>query len=131
MRKTSTDYNTPTRIDLTPMLDVVFILLIFFVVTATFVVERGIDTNPPEPGQQAAPPPDHIVIHITAADEFRLAGLYVGSSQLGPRLLRLHAQNPSATVIIDAHAFSSTAALVEVMDQARRVGIDNIRMAQN
>ncbi|MEM7078400.1 MAG: biopolymer transporter ExbD [Pseudomonadota bacterium] len=117
-------------VNLTPMLDVVFIMLIFFIVTATFVVEHGLDANPPEPAEADRADQRNIVVRIDARNQVLLAGRYIEQRLLRPQLVRLHAETPEAGVVIDAHAFSTNEALVRVMDQARLAGIQKISLAE-
>ena len=119
-----------SKIDLTPMLDVVFIMLIFFVVTATFVQEVGIDANPPDP--DAGPPPPElktILVRIGSNDQLVVAGDRVDITSIRAHIERLHAQNPDAPVIIQPHPNSSTKVIVRVMDSAREAGIYGIKLA--
>ncbi len=120
-----------TRINLTPMLDVVFIMLIFFIVTATFVKEQGLAINPPEPS--TAPPPDtlaNVLVRISAGNRILLADRAVDIRAVRANFERLQAQNPAAKVVIDAHPASSNATLVAVMDASRLAGIEGIQLVE-
>ena len=120
-----------SKVNLTPMLDVVFIMLIFFIVTASFVTEVGIDATPPEP--KLVPPPDaqvrNILVRIEANDQLIVEDKYSDPRVVLANLTRLHAQQPEASVVIDAHPDSSTESLVLVMDSARLVGA-NVTLAK-
>ncbi|MEM1229265.1 MAG: biopolymer transporter ExbD [Pseudomonadota bacterium] len=109
--------------DLTPMLDVVFIMLIFFVVTATFVVEQGLDLNPPEPGTERPPSPEAVpfVIRITGADRYLINGDDVDVRLLRARLEQRHAQNPEQGLVIVPEDEASNGAVVALLDRARAV----------
>ena len=112
-----------------PLLDIVFIMLIFFIVTAVFIRERGLDlgdssNSPPNP-DAAAP----IVVRITADDTLFIEQRSISSQRLSANLSRLHAEQPEANLVIDAHAHSTNNALVLVMDAARGVGITRIGFA--
>ncbi len=115
-----------SRVNLTPMLDVVFIMLIFFVVTSTFIREVGIDASAPEPA--VTPPPDqtdkNILVRIEANDQLVVDNRFSDPRAVKAHLLRLHAERPKAAVVIDAHPNSSTGALVLVMDNARAIGAE-------
>lgn len=120
------------QINLTPMLDVVFIMLIFFIVTATFVKEVGIDINQPEDTnkpQNVDPNKKSIVVRITARDRIMIAQRDVDVRNVRANIERLHAENPEAPVIIQADAASSTEALIHVMDSSRQAGVYNVSLA--
>ena len=119
------------RVDLTPLLDVVFIMLIFFVVTATFVRERGIDVTPPDPDVRRTPVvPEQaaIVVRIGERDQLRVDRTDVRLDALGAHLLRLRSAAPDAPVVVVPRAGSTAGVLVGVMDAARRVGIHDVRL---
>ena len=124
------------NIDLTPMLDVVFILLIFFVVTATFLSESAIDAASSD--RSDAPPPEdmeesrNILVELGQNNEITLNGepRPVTTSQIRPNIDRLRAENPAATVIIRPHQRSSVETLVLVMDAARQAGILDISIVE-
>lgn len=111
----------PAGPDLNPLLDVVFIMLIFFVVTATFVVEQGLDVNPPEPAATNPPPsPDPpFVVRVTGGDRYLMEARDVDLRLLGAALQRRHAQNPEQALIIVPEDEASSGAVVHVLDQAR------------
>lgn len=120
-------------IDLTPMLDVVFIMLIFFIVTASFVKELGFDVNRPPSSQQ--PPPDeerkNILINVAADGQLFVNRRPVDAGALTANIKRLHAENPKAAVVIQAEDNSKNERLITVMDAARRAGVYNISIAAN
>ena len=120
-----------TQINLTPMLDVVFIMLIFFIVTATFIQEVGLDLTPPDPSETPPPPdPDKvsIVVQIDQRDRFRIAQRFVDARAVRPMIERLKAENPEAPVVVVPHADSTTNALIHVMDSARLAGVMNVQI---
>lgn len=119
--------NDDSDIDMTPMLDVVFIMLIFFIVTASFVKEAGLEMS----GQKNndAPPsndPDKASILIRIEDTGRIwvdeTPTDVGGVK--PNVKRLTAQRPEAKVIIQAHPKSKTDIMMRVLDQSRAAGAD-------
>lgn len=117
------------EINITPMLDVVFIMLIFFIVTASFVKESGIDVN--KPIAQTSQPKEkaNILIAIDAA-----GSIWIDRREIDPRAVRanierLHAENPQGTVVIQADVDSRTGDLVHVMDAARLAGVYDIAIA--
>ena len=113
------------------MLDVVFIMLIFFIVTATFVKEVGLDINQPDEDKPKTVDPDKksIVVRITNRDRLLIGGRDVDWRAVSANIARLHAENPEAPVIIQPHEESSTAALTHVMDSARIAGVYNVSLA--
>jgi len=119
------------NIDLTPMLDVVFIMLIFFVVTASFVKESGLDINRPPISET---PPDsqeensNIVFNITENNEVFLSGRHIDIRSVRANVERAHAGNPQAKVIIEAHPKAKTNTFVLISDQAREAGITDIAL---
>ena len=129
MRKANAE--SASRINLTPMLDVVFIMLIFFIVTATFVKETGLAVNPPEPSK--APPPAtlaNILVRITPTNRILVADRDVDVRSVRANLERLHAQNPEARLVIDAHPSSSNETLVRVMDASNLAGIESFALME-
>ena len=120
------------QINLTPMLDVVFIMLIFFIVTATFVKEVGLDVNQPEdnqPPQTVDPDKKSIIVRISSHDNIYIAGRDVDIRSVRANIDRLHAENPEAPVIIQPHPDSKTETMVHVMDSARLSGVQNVSLA--
>ncbi len=116
-------------IDITPMLDVVFILLIFFIVTATFIKEAGIDVNRPNAATAVKKEKANILIAITAKNEIWIDRRKVDIRSVRPNIERLHAENPKGTVIIQADKESKTDTLIQVMDAARQAGVYDVAIA--
>lgn len=116
---------------MTPMLDVVFIMLIFFMVTATFVRAVGIDMNPPAPNTPVNPDARSIVVEISGSDRITIARREVDWRSVRANIERLHAEVPEAAVVIQSHPDSSARALVHVMDQSRLAGVSNISLADD
>ena len=119
------------EIEMTPMLDVVFIMLIFFIVTASFVNEVGLDVN--RPPTSDAPPPDssdtNIVFRVSESNELMLEGRRIDIRSVRANVERLHAENPEAPVIIQAHPESTTDVMIHIMDSARLAGVYNVSLA--
>ncbi|KUJ82631.1 biopolymer transporter ExbD [Microbulbifer flavimaris] len=112
-------------IDLTPMLDVVFIMLIFFIVTASFVKEKALDVNVPDPDKQTEIPPDpdkqNILLTVNANDEIFMAQSRIDTRAVRARIAQLYAENPQAIVIVRAHNKSSADTYVQIADAAQEV----------
>ena len=117
------------EIDLTPMLDVVFIMLIFFIVTSTFVKESGVDVT--RPNAETAVPTDasSIQIGITSNNQIYFDKRLVDKRAIRANIEKGLAESPGAAVIIIADALSNTETLIEVMDQSRLAGAENISVA--
>ena len=130
-RLTSRHEADENKINLTPMLDVVFIMLIFFIVTATFVKEVGLDVNQPEDDKPKTVDPDKrsIIVRITSRDRILIAQRDVDVRSVRANIERLHAENPEAPVIIQPHPESRTETLIHIMDSARQAGVFNVSLA--
>jgi biopolymer transport protein ExbD len=118
-----------SEINLTPMLDVVFIMLIFFIVTASFVKEAGIDVNRPDAQTREVLENANILVAISEANE-----IWIDRRRIDPRavravLERLHAENPEGAVVIQADKKAYTETVILVMDSARLAKIFNISIA--
>lgn len=124
------------KIDLTPMLDVVFILLIFFVVTATFLSETAINAASNDNNSNETPPEDNdkknILFEIGANNEIILNGnpRPIIATQIRSNIDQLKAENPSASVIIQPDHSSDVSTLVMIMDAARQAGMANISIVE-
>ena len=117
--------------NLTPMLDVVFIMLIFFIVTATFVKEVGLDVNQPDEDTPKTVDPEKksIVVKISNRDRMIIPTRDVDRRSVRANIERLHAENPEAPVIIQAHPESTTDVMIHIMDSARQAGVYNVSLA--
>lgn len=118
-----------TELDMTPMLDIVFIMLIFFIVTTSFVKESGVTVNTPQAQTASQQENTNIFIAITAAGEVWIDRRPVDPRSVRAIVARLHADNPEGSVIIQADAEAATHMLVEVMDQVRLAGVEGIAIA--
>ncbi len=116
-------------VNLTPMLDVVFIMLIFFIVTASFVKEAGIDVNRPNAATAERKEKGNILVAISENNQ-----IWIDRRQVDPRALRanierMHAENPNGAVVIQADEESKNKLLVQVMDAARMAGVKKVSIA--
>ncbi len=118
-----------SNIDITPMLDVVFIMLIFFIVTATFVKESGIDVNRPDAATAVKKDKANILIAINSANEIWMDRRQVDIRSVRANIERMYAENPQGSVVIQADQESNTKALISVMDAARSAGVYNVAIA--
>jgi biopolymer transport protein ExbD len=133
MRKTDLSMgqdDDANEINLTPMLDVVFIMLIFFIVTASFIKEAGIDVNRPDaPVTETKPENANILVVINANDEIWIDRRHIDPRAVRANIERLHAENPKGTVVIQANKKSTNKMLVWVMDSTRNAGVYQISIA--
>lgn len=116
-------------VDLTPMLDVVFIMLIFFIVTTSFVKEAGIDVNKPKAAQAQKKPTATIFIAIRPNGEIHMDKRVVDIERVSATIEKLLAESPTDTVIIQADREAKHGVVVKVMDQIKAAGIDKISIA--
>jgi biopolymer transport protein ExbD len=120
------------EINITPMLDIVFIMLIFFIVTTSFVREQGLDISRPQ--QADNPPPEQedtgqIVVRIDQLSQITVNDRPVDNRAVRANLERERASKPKAPLIVASHPDADTNSLVLVLDAANVVGIDNISVA--
>lgn len=109
------------EINLTPMLDIVFIMLIFFIVTATFIRESGLDINQPDNNQNPPPPEEekkNILIQVDSANRVFINLRRVDIRQVRANIERLHAENPEGVVVIQPDVDSETGLIVQIYDAA-------------
>jgi len=116
-------------IDMTPMLDIVFIMLIFFIVTTSFVKESGIDVNRPTAETATRKENANIIIGIKANGNVWIDKHLTDIRAVRANIARLHAENPLGAVIIAADKESKTKVLIQVMDQVRLAGVMNASIA--
>lgn len=119
----------PTAMNITPLIDMVFILLIFFAVNASFVKEAGVDIERPSARTAVTQQQANIMIAVTENGE-----VWVDRQRVDPRSVRghverLHAENPEGAVVILADDKSRTGLVIEVLDQARLAGVENVAVA--
>ena len=118
-----------SSVDITPMLDVVFIMLIFFIVTATFIKESGIDVDKPSAATAIVQEKASILVAIDANNNVWINRRQVDLRSVRSIVERLHAENPKGTLVIQADRESKNDTLVQVMDASRRAGIYDIALA--
>lgn len=123
------DVENEAQVDLTPMLDVVFIMLIFFIVTSTFVRESGVDVSRPSAETAVTTDAGSIQIGLTSNNEIWIDKRRVDARAVRANVERALAENAGAAVVIVADEGSDTTVLIKVMDQARLAGASNISIA--
>ena len=119
------------EINITPMLDIVFIMLIFFIVTTSFVKEKGLEISrpsslPPKEVQQDKGP---IVVRIDSGSLISVKGRILEPRAVVANLQREKAEKPASPLIVAAHPEADTEALVTVLDAARAAGIESVNVA--
>lgn len=126
---TDSSEDEEAQVDLTPMLDVVFILLIFFIVSTSFVKESGIDVSRPSARTAKAKESAHILIAINENNDIWIQQRQVDLRAVRSNVERLKAESPEGGVVIQADKGSETNTLIEVMDQVKMAGIEDIAIA--
>ncbi len=118
-----------SEIDLTPMLDVVFIMLIFFIVTASFIKEAGIEVNRPEASTADQKKNVNILVAVSATNEIWIDNRRIDQRAVRSVIERMHAENPKGAVVVQADNESSTETVVSVIDSARSAGVYDVSLA--
>ncbi len=116
-------------IDITPMIDIVFIMLIFFIVTASFVKESGVDVNRPDAVTAEKKERVSILVAIDENDQVWVDKRPVDIRAVRANIERLRAENPEGGVVIQADKLSKNGTLVKVMDAAKLAGVENVSLA--
>ena len=130
MRHSHTEQETSAaNVNLTPLIDMVFILLIFFLVTASFTKESGIDVDRPTAQTTVRQEQASLIISIPKEGEVWIDNKRVDIRSIRSHIELLHAQNPEGTVIIMADKNALTGATIAVLDQVRLSGVSNVAIA--
>ena len=116
-------------INLTPMLDVVFIMLIFFIVTATFIKQAGIDVSRPDALTSVKKPTVAVLIAINANGDIWIDKKRVDASSVRAHIERLHAENPKGGLVVQADKDSTTEKVLAVLAAARAAGMTEVAIA--
>lgn len=119
------------EINITPMLDIVFIMLIFFIVTTSFVKEKGLEVSRPSnsPPKEVVKNKGPIVIRIDANGNITMKGRMLERKAVEANLEREKAQKPDSPLIIAAHPDAETDVLVTILDAADAVGVASVSVA--
>ncbi len=118
-----------SEINITPMMDIVFIMLIFFIVTTSFIKETGIDPNRPEAETASRSELGNILIAISPSDQ-----IWMNKNPIELQAVRIfmeaaHAENPESSVVIVADELASTGIVIDIMDQIRLSGISRVSIS--
>ena len=119
------------EINITPMLDVVFIMLIFFIVTTSFVKEKGLEVSRPSnaPPKEIKQDKGPIVVKIDSSSLISIKGRILEKAAVEANLEREKAEKPDSTLIIASHPEAETDSLVTILDAAKAVGIAGVTVA--
>ena len=127
-RQMTTDDGNETGIDISPLMDCVFILLIFFIVTTTFVEETGVEVDKPQAASSVRLEKTSILIALTDKGEVVYGGREIGFSGIQPLVKRM-LQKEDIPVIIQADAAAQSGLLVRVIDEAKLGGAAKVSVA--
>ena len=127
-RDMSADDGSDTGIDMSPLIDCVFILLIFFIVTTTFVEETGIEVDKPQAASAMRLEKTSILIALTGDGEVVYGGREIGIGGVQP-LVRLMLQKEKVPVIIQADSTAQSGLLVRIIDEAKLAGAEKVSVA--
>ncbi|GLP96925.1 MULTISPECIES: ExbD/TolR family protein [Paraferrimonas] len=125
-RKKHSSVEEEAQIDMTPMLDIVFIMLIFFIVTTSFVKPSGLDVNKPKASQSTQKKSANIFIGISKTGVIQMENRQVDIERVAANVERMLAEAPEAAVLIQADKEAQHGIVVKVMDQVKQAGIDKI-----
>lgn len=117
------------EIDMTPMLDIVFIMLIFFIVTASFLKEAGIDINRPDASTAVKADKANIMIAVSDKNEVWMEKRRVDVRAVRANVERLRAENPEGSVVIQADVESKSGVVMEVVDAVRKANVSDYVVA--
>lgn len=117
------------QLELTPMLDVVFILLIFFIVTATFIKEAGIQVSRPDAETSIPKPRVSVIVAVSESGEIWVDKKRVSPAAVRAHIERMHAENPMGGIVIQADRKSKYEALKAVLDAARAAGVTEVAVS--
>ena len=129
MRRYSQQAEEEPGIDLTPMLDVVFIMLIFFIVTSSFIKESGIEVKRPQADSASSQEKGNILIAVTADGQVWLDKQVVDVRSVRAHVERMRQEQPEGVVVVQADQDARTGLVVQVMDQARLAGVPDVVLA--
>ncbi len=127
--RTHNNSNAESEVNLTPMLDVVFIMLIFFVVTSSFVKESGVEINRPNANTAQQQESANILVAIRPNGEIWIDNRAVDIRAVRANIERLRAELPESAVVIQGDKNAQIGSLVRVMDQVRLAGITHVAIA--
>ena len=116
--------NNESEVDITPMLDVVFIMLIFFIVTASFVKETGFGINRPAASTDSVRTIPPIVVEISADNIVRIQNFDVPTAAIKSTIVRLRAQMPESAVVVRVDPKTKTNSMISAIDAIRAADVE-------
>lgn len=119
------------KVDMTPMLDIIFIMLIFFIVTTSFVKPMGIDYNKPESAQKSRAKGDNVLITVSKTGLVTMEGRQVDMERITANIERKLAEAPGAAILIQADGETLHGTVVGVMDRVKAAGVSKISVTQS
>ncbi|MEN8760843.1 MAG: biopolymer transporter ExbD [Thiogranum sp.] len=128
-KKKSLEADEEIDLNITPMLDIVFIILIFFVVSTSFIKESGVDVSRPGASSAERKERGNIMVGITSDNQVWIDRRQIDIRAVRANIERLHAENPEAAVVVQADKDSKTGLLVQVIDQSRLAGVQDVSIA--
>ncbi|GIU02023.1 ExbD/TolR family protein [Shewanella algidipiscicola] len=128
-RKKHSSIEEEAQIDMTPMLDIVFIMLIFFIVTTSFIKPSGLDYNKPEASQATTQKSANIFIGVSKTGVIKMENRQVDIERVTANVERMLAESPEAAVLIEADKEAEHGLVIKVMDNVKKAGIDKISVS--
>lgn len=128
-RRSLATQDSDEDVNVTPLLDIVFIMLIFFIVTSTFVKEPGVEIERPDAVTAEQRRLASIIIAISDEDEIWINKERVELDEVRTRVEQLRRENPKGTAVVQADQASKTRLLVEVVNQIRDTGISDVAVS--
>jgi len=125
----STAFENQSTVDISPLIDVVFLLLIFFIVTTVFVKETGVEISKPRAASSQDLDKQAILIAVTAEGRVWHGGREIGNDGVRAVVAALLEENAATPVIIRADAMAATEATVRVIDAAKLAGAESVSLA--
>lgn len=117
------------EINMAPLIDMIFILLIFFIVTTSFVKESGVPIERPMAKTASVADSAHLLLEVARSGDLYLEGEPVDFRSIRPRMKRFAAETPEGAVVIAADTASQTGAVIRVLDECRIAGVKTISVA--
>lgn len=128
MKKHATVDSQSNEIDLTPMLDVVFIMLIFFIVTASFLNERSLPVRQSPDTKSDSPPTHPMVISVSSSDEITIDNRAVSINAIRALISQKQAETPDTPVIVNAHEQASANSYVAIIDAINQARVEDFTL---